>query len=145
MIISVLANDSDPDEGDEITITAVDSTTQSSGRVETNDNGTLTYTPPADFAGVDRFTYTIRDRNEATTTATVEVTVNAPVEVQPLVANSDRAQTEAQQPVTIEIWPMMRVARLRSHRSTEILNLGPVSATMAMALSLMPHRLILQG
>jgi VCBS repeat-containing protein len=69
--ISVLTNDSDP-EGDVISITGI--TQGTNGTVVDNGNGTLTYTPDTDFAGVDSFTYTIT-ANGKTDTATVTVTV----------------------------------------------------------------------
>ena len=83
MGIDVLDNDSDPD-GDTLYI---DSVTQgSNGTVTTDDNltpgdpsdDTVVYTPDAGFTGTDSFTYTIRDGNGGTATATVTMDVNAP-------------------------------------------------------------------
>lgn len=54
--INVLANDKDPD-GDALTITSVGPA--SHGVVTNNGDGTLTYTPAADFVGSDVFTYTV--------------------------------------------------------------------------------------
>jgi hypothetical protein len=77
--ISVLTNDSDIDiahEGDSLSIQSFDGV----------DNGTVTiinsakqlhYVPNTDFFGVEEFTYTVVDENNATSTATVKVTVNA--------------------------------------------------------------------
>ncbi|MEO0456666.1 MAG: Ig-like domain-containing protein, partial [Cyanobacteria bacterium P01_A01_bin.114] len=101
--IRVLANDSDPDQGDQISIASVDGNTQAGGSVGDNGDGTLTYSPPPEFAGADRFTYTVRDRDGATATATVEVTINAPTPLPPPVANDDRAETAAGQTVTIQV------------------------------------------
>ncbi len=71
--VDVLANDSDVD-GD---ILSVQSVTQgSNGLVVDNGDGTVTYTPDADWNGVDSFTYTVTD-GQATDTATVWVTVVA--------------------------------------------------------------------
>jgi hypothetical protein len=42
-----------------------------------NVDGTITYTPDADFTGSDTFTYTVDDGQGSTDTATVTVTVNA--------------------------------------------------------------------
>lgn len=72
VILSVLANDSDPD-GDALTVTGA--TDGSSGTVTNNGDGTLTYNPNAGFSGVDTFTYTVSDRNGGQDTATVTVTV----------------------------------------------------------------------
>jgi large repetitive protein len=69
--IAVLTNDSDPD-GD---VLSVQSTTQpSSGSVMSNGTS-VTYTPEADFNGVDSFSYTVSDNNGGTATATVSVAV----------------------------------------------------------------------
>ncbi|MEO1400494.1 MAG: Ig-like domain-containing protein [Cyanobacteria bacterium J06635_1] len=98
--LQVLANDRDPDEGDEIAIATIDTQTPAGASVSNDGNDTLTYRPAAGFTGVDRFTYTIRDRDGATAVATVEVTVQgspAPT------ARPDSAQTLPGQPVTIQV------------------------------------------
>ncbi|AGH80833.1 hemagglutinin/hemolysin-like protein [Psychromonas sp. CNPT3] len=67
--INVLANDTDIDGND----ATVDTFTQgANGSVALNADGTLEYTPNADFNGTDSFTYTNSEGN----TATVNVTVN---------------------------------------------------------------------
>ena len=71
--IDVLANDTDPDTGDTLTITAV--TQPANGTVVITGAGTVTYTPDANFTGTDTFTYTVTDGAVATDTATVTVTV----------------------------------------------------------------------
>ena len=72
--INVLANDVEPD-GDTLNITA---TTQgANGTVSVNANKTIHYAPALNFFGNDSFTYTIDDGHGATSTATVNVTVNA--------------------------------------------------------------------
>jgi hypothetical protein len=72
--IDVLANDTDPD-GDAL---SVQSFTQGvTGSVAKNADGTLEYTPNADFKGNDSFSYTVSDGNGGTDVATVSVTVNA--------------------------------------------------------------------
>ena len=71
--IDVIANDVDAD-GDTLTITNL--TFPSDGSVSCNGN-TCTYTPDANFNGVDSFTYTINDGNGETDTATVTITVNS--------------------------------------------------------------------
>jgi len=79
----VLDNDSDPDVGDTLTVTSVDT----SGTVGTvtawNSNGSFTYDPngqfeylPAGNSTSDSFTYTVSDGNGGTDTATVTVTIN---------------------------------------------------------------------
>jgi VCBS repeat-containing protein len=70
VIINVLANDSDVDS----TKSPVTGVTQGAhGTVAINGDGTLAYTPTANFNGSDSFTYT----NAEGASATVNVTVNA--------------------------------------------------------------------
>jgi len=76
VVISVLANDSDPD-GDILTVSNYDITSAEGGRVYCTTAGACTYTPPAGFNGTDTFTYTASDGNGATDVATVTVTVGA--------------------------------------------------------------------
>ena len=72
--VDVLTNDTDAD-GDTLSI---DSFTQgSNGTVSDNGDGTLKYTPNANFFGTDTFTYTVDDGNGGTDTATVTITVDA--------------------------------------------------------------------
>lgn len=73
--IDVLANDTDTDPGQTLTITAVDATSTEGGTV-TTDGTTVTYTPANGFSGTDTFTYTISDGAGGTATATVSVTVS---------------------------------------------------------------------
>ena len=70
--IGVLANDSD-DDGDEFDIASF---SQGDNGTVTETAGGLTYTPNANFNGVDSFTYTISDGLNSTE-ATVNVTVTA--------------------------------------------------------------------
>ncbi len=97
-VISVLANDSDPD-GDTLSITHV--TTPAHGTAQHNIDKTITYTPAADYNGSDSFSYTISDGNGGTATATVNVTVD-PVNDPPL-ANDDSAVTNEDTVVTIVV------------------------------------------
>ncbi len=74
--LNVLANDTDPDTGDTLT---VDSVTQpASGTVQITGNGAqVGFTPSAGFIGTVTFTYTVKDSGGLTDTATVTVSVNA--------------------------------------------------------------------
>ena len=62
------------------------------GTVVNNGDGTVTYTPDADFNGTDSYTYTVTSGG-VTETATVNVTVNAVADVadDTLVTNEDTA------------------------------------------------------
>ncbi len=72
--IDVLANDRDPD-GDALTIASAASTSTEGGLVEVLDAAAIRYTPPADFEGLDTFTYVVSDGNGGTDEGTVRVTV----------------------------------------------------------------------
>ena len=91
--IDVLANDVDVD-GDTITITAV---TATNGVVSVNADGTLAYTPKADFNGVDTITYTVTDGDTATVTVDVAAINDAPV------ANSDATTADESFTATIDV------------------------------------------
>src|SRR5439155_1654069 len=71
--INVLANDTDV-EGDALAVTGV--TQGAHGSVVLNADGTVTYTPAANFNGNDGFTYTISDGHGGTATGTVTLVVN---------------------------------------------------------------------
>lgn len=74
VVIPVLANDSDPD-GDPLTLSTFDATSQAMGTVKSDGNGSLTYLPPPGWMGVDSFQYTIVDDCGLTSVATVTVVV----------------------------------------------------------------------
>jgi VCBS repeat-containing protein len=82
--VSVLDNDNDPD-GDQLTVTAYDATSQANGSVLMNTDGTFTYTAASGFVGTDSFTYTLSDGNGGQATATVSIDVtggnSAPIAV----------------------------------------------------------------
>ncbi|MEE8601065.1 beta strand repeat-containing protein, partial [Euzebya tangerina] len=74
--IDVVANDTDAN-GDTIVVTSVDTTSDSGGTIVDDGDGTVTYTPPADYVGTDSFTYGIADGRGGTASATVSVVVSA--------------------------------------------------------------------
>jgi hypothetical protein len=82
---TLLANDSDPDAGDVLTITAVAPGT--GGTPVLNPDGSVSFTPAANFNGVATFTYTVSDGHGGSSTATVTVNVapanDAPVNTVP--------------------------------------------------------------
>ena len=71
--IEVLANDTDPDGGDVLSVISV--TDPPSGAAQIESSGFVTYSPDANFCGTDTFNYTISDGNGATDVGTVTVTV----------------------------------------------------------------------
>lgn len=102
VISGVLANDNDPD-GDFFFIRSFVAISAQGGFVTYNGNdGTFTYTPPSGYVGSDFFTYTIEDVGGLTSTATIFITVTAPVN-NPPIAVDDVTGTQAGQPVTIPV------------------------------------------
>ncbi|MEJ2395797.1 MAG: Ig-like domain-containing protein, partial [Candidatus Thiodiazotropha sp.] len=79
VIIDVLANDTDADAGDVITIAAGDAASTQGGTVVCVTgvpNGSCTYTPATGFTGADTFTYTATDGTDTSAPATVTVSVS---------------------------------------------------------------------
>ncbi|TNC96937.1 MAG: hemolysin-type calcium-binding repeat family protein, partial [Stygiobacter sp.] len=70
----LLANDSDAD-GDTLTIVSVGDA--ENGTVTLNPNGTISFTPDANYHGQTSFTYTVSDGQGGTSTATVNLTVDS--------------------------------------------------------------------
>ncbi len=96
--VDVLANDTDAD-GDVLTVTGASAAAH--GTTAVNADGTITYTPAANFHGSDSFTYTISDGYGGTDTATVTVTVDSVNDLP--VAVDDAASTNEDTPVTIDV------------------------------------------
>ncbi|MBY8975109.1 tandem-95 repeat protein [Rhodobacteraceae bacterium NNCM2] len=92
-------NDTDVD-GDAITLDSITGQ-PANGTAEIGGDGLLTYTPDADFVGIDMFDIVVADGNGGTDTSTVTVTVAA-VDDDP-VANDDAAETQADVPVDIDV------------------------------------------
>ena len=72
--VDVLANDTDPD-GDGLRVESVSAAAH--GRTRVASGGGVTYTPAAQYHGVDRFTYVVSDADGLTATAAVKVTVRS--------------------------------------------------------------------
>ncbi|WP_317148235.1 Ig-like domain-containing protein [Mycobacterium sp. 29Ha] len=96
--IDVLPDDSDPD-GDALTVTTVTQGANGSAHLV---DGSVTYTPNANFHGTDSFTYTISDGNGGTATATVSVTVTG-VNDPPNAIGDTATVTEDSRTNTIEV------------------------------------------
>ncbi|WP_313331434.1 Ig-like domain-containing protein [Comamonas sp.] len=76
-----------------------------SGEATVNPDGTITYTPPAGFAGVVTFEYEICNGQtpQSCDKAVVTVTVEAPVAALPVIAEDDTASTKVNTPVTVDV------------------------------------------
>ena len=91
----LLANDSDIDHLDMLTVTGVAATANTHGSVSLV-NGQITYSPVADYNGPASFSYTISDSKGGTASATVNVTVNpvAEANVAPVAQNGSASGNE---------------------------------------------------
>jgi len=88
VIIDVLANDTEA-EGDALSVVNVTQGTY--GAVVDNGDGTVTYTPVAEYSGADNFTYTVSDGISGTDTATVSLTVTSVNDAPTIAAIADPA------------------------------------------------------
>lgn len=76
-VVNVLANDrSEPDLLEMLAVTSVTNGLGGTAGIQPG-GGSVTYTPLPNFSGGDSFTYTLTDEHGGSTTATVNVTVNA--------------------------------------------------------------------
>ncbi len=98
--IDVLANDSDPDAGQVLAVTAVTDPPVGTAAIDVGGT-TVTYTPDPDASGIDTFTYTVSDGAGKLATATVSVTVT-PVN-DPPVAADDRLATLRDTPANLAV------------------------------------------
>ena len=96
--VAVLDNDTDAD-GHPLTVSSAGQPAH--GAAVVNANGTITYTPAANFNGVDSFSYTISDGQGGTASATASVNV-APLNDAP-VAVADTANTTQGSAITIAV------------------------------------------
>ncbi len=79
LIVDVLANDTDVDDADTLSIESITSALNGTAVIDANTN-TVLYTPNADFFGDDSFSYTTTDAAGASSTALVSITVNRAAE-----------------------------------------------------------------
>ena len=97
--VSLIANDTDSN-GDALTAVAGTFATAEGGSVAIAADGSYTYTPAANFTGIDSFLYTVTD-GVLTDTGTVTLTVAA-VNDSPT-AGADTASTAEDTPVVIDV------------------------------------------
>ncbi|CAK9052755.1 Probable bifunctional chitinase/lysozyme [Includes: Chitinase [Durusdinium trenchii] len=127
VIVSVLANDSDPD-GDTLSIQSF--TQPTSGTVTDNGDGTLTYNPTVGFSGGDSFNYTVADGRGGTAVGVVNLTVSpadpdVPGEVIEAVVWPDRFFAPY---VDATNWPLFDVVASAQETGVLFYNLGFVVA-----------------
>ncbi|MCB2077643.1 MAG: cadherin-like domain-containing protein [Novosphingobium sp.] len=75
--IDVLANDIDPNDGDDLSVSALAGPLH--GTIAVNPDNSITYTPDQGFTGSDSFTYVVADQFNATSIGVVAVSVLQPV------------------------------------------------------------------
>jgi hypothetical protein len=90
--IDVLVNDTDADEGDELSVESVNEPAHGTAVVAAN--GTVTYTPDAGHTGTDTFDYVVTDGTD-TDTGTVTVTTTKKTEEPPAPGIPDTTITGA--------------------------------------------------
>ena len=95
--INVLANDTDPDANDSLSV--VSASDGDNGTVSIVNNE-LVYTPNANFNGSDTFSYTMEDSSGVSRTASVSVTVN-PVADPAVLGSAEENLTETDEQQTI--------------------------------------------
>ncbi len=98
---NVVANDTDVDGTVVASAVAIVSGPRN-GSVVNNGNGTVTYTPNANFNGSDSFTYTVKDNGGATSNVAT-VTINVGVVNDAPVANDDSDTTPEDTPVSTNV------------------------------------------
>ena len=116
---NLLGNDSDPD-GDTLTVTPFDGTSDKGAAVTINADGTFSYDPGSLFNGLladeqdtDTFTYTVSDGQGGTDTATVTVTVLGSTDALEVAAPIDDmilADASSPQPDVIDLTTIFSVS-----------------------------------
>lgn len=111
--ITVLANDSDAEDGSPLpgTVTAAFGATH--GTVSINADGTIAYTPSADYSGADSFTYEVTDSLGDTATASVDVTIN-PVNDAPALSTSSTTLSYIENGPALVIAPALTITDVDS-------------------------------
>ena len=99
MTVAVLANDTNLVDAP---VTVTISAQPANGTVVVNPDGTVTYTPDADYSGPDSFTYAVTDADGQLSTATVSINV-APVDDGPPSAQDDIASLPEDSAITTDV------------------------------------------
>jgi Bacterial Ig domain/Calx-beta domain/PKD domain len=122
LTINVLSNDSDVDNDP---LTVIIDTGPTHGTAEVNADGTVLYTPVANYNGKDSFTYHDFDGNLAS--GTVTVTVDLAAVNDPPVAVADSAGGTEDTPLTIDV--LANDSDVDNDPLTVIIDTGPTHGT----------------
>jgi len=95
----VLANDTDVDTGDVLSVASFDASTIANGTLTANGGGSFTYVPDSGYVGTETFGYVVSDGNGGTATGTVTISVT-PVQHAP-VAGGDAYTTAQDTPLSV--------------------------------------------
>jgi subtilisin family serine protease len=96
--LAVLANDTDPD-GDSLSVASA--TQAAHGTTSVNANGTIHYTPNANFFGDDFFDYTVSDGHGGSATTSVKVRVQAVADAPDAVNDSATTAEDSALDITV--------------------------------------------
>jgi HD domain-containing protein/Big-like domain-containing protein len=96
---NVLANDTDVDSGDVLSVSSYDGSTISNGTLTDVGGGSFNYVPDPGFSGAETFSYVVADPSGANASGTVTITVTS-VPSSP-VAGDDAYVTQQDTPLTI--------------------------------------------
>lgn len=99
---NLVSNDTDPDGNTDIVATSLTILSgPSNGVLANNADGTVTYTPAANFNGTDTIVYQVCDQANECATATVTIAVST--QPDPPVAKNDAATTPEDTPITVNV------------------------------------------
>ena len=101
--VDVLGNDNDV-EGDTLSVSSFDPASTAGGTVAYNGDGTFTYTPPADFNGIDKFTYKATDGFADSNSADVTIQVYAVNDAPSFAGGGDQNAMENAGTQTVTSW-----------------------------------------
>ena len=93
----LLANDTDPDGP---SMSVVSGTSPLTGSLSLNSDGSFTYTPLANYTGIDTFTYQISDGTNTSAFVTVTININ-PTNDAPINSLPARQTTSTDNPITL--------------------------------------------
>ncbi len=128
--VGVLANDTDIDSS---SLTSVLVAGPAHGTLALSDDGSLTYTPAANWSGTDSFTYKATDGELDSNTATVSITVNAVND--PPIATDDTYATDEDVKLTVAkaVGVLANDTDIDSSSLTSVLVAGPAHGTLALS------------